>query len=412
MTLIPELEEQLLGLAQRQASVGSRRSRRRMGLVAVAWGLVATTVALAAGGVIPIGSPVRDRSAGHTRPDAGSGVVVAGSAKLLGLRINDPAGGPPWGMRIVSTTRGLGCLQVGRVVGGRLGVLGQDGLFGNDGRFHPLVSGMSGISTCGELDTNGRLFTTGLAGGVPAAGMADGACLDPYNTRGAPAAKLCAGTDERNIYFGTLGPQAEQLTYANPAGSTTTVPMVGPHGAYLIVTRLNGRDDCNCLAGGGVVEPLNTPITQLRFRTGLTCRIVEHGFANGPRSCPIPGYARPRPRPAQQRSYQHRGQLPRATGRHGRAQRLHHHAARTACDQPVHCRPNRPQRPRGREGHVALPAPTEARAVHRQRHLPPRDRPRTPGPTAVARADRWALVGASAVASVDQSRGGSRAHRA
>jgi hypothetical protein len=292
MTLIPELEEQLLALAQRQASVGSRRSRRRMGLVAVAWGLVATTVALAAGGVIPIGSPVRDRSAGHTRPDAGSGVVVAGSAKLLGLRINDPAGGPPWGMRIVSTTRGLGCLQVGRVVGGRLGVLGQDGLFGNDGRFHPLVSGMSGISTCGELDTNGRLFTTGLAGGVPAAGMADGACLDPYNTRGAPAAKLCAGTDERNIYFGTLGPQADQLTYANPAGSTTTVPMAAPHGAYLIVTRLNGRhDDCNCLAGGGVVEPLNTPITQLRFRTGLTCRIVEHGFANGPRSCPIPGYA-------------------------------------------------------------------------------------------------------------------------
>jgi hypothetical protein len=193
-------------------------------------------------------------------------------------------------MRVVSTTRALGCLQIGRVVGGRLGVLGRDGLFGNDGRFHPLLTGTSGISTCGELDANGRLFTTGLAGGVPAAGMADGACLDPYNTKGVPPAKLCAERDERYIYFGTLGPQAEQLTYTNPDGSTTTVPMTSPHGAYLIVTRRDGRHRFGGTAGGGV-EPLNTPIKEVRFRTGLTCPITERGFANGPRSCPIPDYA-------------------------------------------------------------------------------------------------------------------------
>ena len=59
------------------------------------------------------------------------------TARLLPLRVPDPAGGPPWGLRMVTTSRGLACLQLGRVVGDQLGVLRQ-GIARNDGRFHPL----------------------------------------------------------------------------------------------------------------------------------------------------------------------------------------------------------------------------------------------------------------------------------
>jgi hypothetical protein len=297
MTVIPELEHELVAMAERHAHpVTGRqrllillRSRRRLPVLAVAWGLVATSVALAAGGVIPIGTPVHDPGTGYRRPDSGSGMVVDGSARLLELRVKDPAGGPPWGMRVVSTTRGLGCLQVGRVVGGTLGVLGRNGLFGDDGGFHPLPTTDFTVGTCAQLDSNGRLFTSGLAGGVPAAGTADGACLDPYNTRGALASELCDEADERVIYFGMLGPQAERLTYTAGNGASETVSLVPPYGAYLIVARRDARRFGGMT--GGSVEPLNTPITELRFRTGLTCPVTERGFAGGPGSCTIPGYA-------------------------------------------------------------------------------------------------------------------------
>ena len=69
---------------------------------------------------------------------AGEGIPVAGGSRLLPLRAPDPAGGLPWGMRIIHTTRGLICVQIGRVYHNQLGQLGVDGAFHNDGRFHPL----------------------------------------------------------------------------------------------------------------------------------------------------------------------------------------------------------------------------------------------------------------------------------
>jgi hypothetical protein len=41
-------------------------------------------------------------------------------------------------MRVVHTTRGLICVQIGRVDSGRLRQLGVDGGFGDDERFHPM----------------------------------------------------------------------------------------------------------------------------------------------------------------------------------------------------------------------------------------------------------------------------------
>ncbi len=56
--------------------------------------------------------------------------------QLLPPRTLRPAGGPPWGLRLVKTSRGLGCVQLGRIREGKLGVLGRDFAFKDDGKFH------------------------------------------------------------------------------------------------------------------------------------------------------------------------------------------------------------------------------------------------------------------------------------
>ena len=108
----------------------------RVALLVIALVLATAAITLAATGVILTGSPVATVRAPIAT--AGEGIPVAGGARLLPLRTPDPAGGLPWGMRIIHTTRGLICVQIGRVYDNQLGQLGVDGAFHDDGRFHPL----------------------------------------------------------------------------------------------------------------------------------------------------------------------------------------------------------------------------------------------------------------------------------
>src|SRR5439155_1637813 len=64
--------------------------------------------------------------------------IVPGTTRVLPVRAADPDGGPPWGLRVFRAKSGAFCVQTGRVVNGKLGVLGQEGAFHNDGRFHEL----------------------------------------------------------------------------------------------------------------------------------------------------------------------------------------------------------------------------------------------------------------------------------
>jgi len=131
--------------------------------------LLATGSALAATGVLRTGEPV-GATVGAI-PNADEGVAIRGSAHLLGLRIADPDGGPPWGLRVLRTTRGLMCLQVGRVVGGRIGVLGQDGAFDNDSAFHPLSVNFLNGGGCGTEDARGDAFVNEQLHGTPASAL-------------------------------------------------------------------------------------------------------------------------------------------------------------------------------------------------------------------------------------------------
>jgi type II secretory pathway pseudopilin PulG len=115
MTLVPQLQEELTAAARRSAARRPRAARRTSVLVAAALLLLAlTAVALAATGVIGSGEPLKPSPDTPHNPRSGLGIPKPGAAQLLPLRVADPDGGPPWGARYIRTTRGVGCLQLGR----------------------------------------------------------------------------------------------------------------------------------------------------------------------------------------------------------------------------------------------------------------------------------------------------------
>lgn len=120
-----------------------------VGLVLV---LATAAVALAAAGIFAPGSPVGPSV--PPVPTANDGAAIPSTIKLLSLRAPDPRGGPPWGLRILQTTRGETCVQVGRLDYGTIGVLGQDGAFGNDHRFHPFSANYLNPGGCAVTDAH------------------------------------------------------------------------------------------------------------------------------------------------------------------------------------------------------------------------------------------------------------------
>jgi hypothetical protein len=189
--------------------------------------VVGATGALAATGLL-VGSPVRP--AAPLSPVVGEGIPAAGGSRLLAARVADPGGGPPWGVRIVHTTRGFVCLQIGRVENGQLGELGIDGAFHDDGQFHPLPADVLPNPAAGvSFDQNsiceiaGRTFSV-LAFGVDrnAASLARGiAASPPY---------------QREISYGLLGTHAVSVTYTTGHGRRTT-PVDPGTGVFLLVQR-------------------------------------------------------------------------------------------------------------------------------------------------------------------------------
>jgi hypothetical protein len=122
----------------------------------------------------------------NSSQSAGIGSIRPGSVKLLGARIPDPQGGPPWAMRVFSTRRGYGCYQVAREVAGRLVALGINGAFATDGRAHRLPVERQG---CGGTDDVGHLrFTAVSPVRDSSAALTDDRCLDPDRARAAGSA--------------------------------------------------------------------------------------------------------------------------------------------------------------------------------------------------------------------------------
>jgi hypothetical protein len=271
------------GLRPRVRSALARLARRPL-LALPAVALLGGGVALAASGVLQTGSPVPPSE--RLTPEAGLGVPALGHSRLIARAAADPAGGPPWSMRLVHTSRDVVCMQIARLYDGQLGVIGEDGAFHDDQRFHPLsANAISAVprhylSIC---STTGR--TSSLeAEGVPASGELHG-----------PRA-LHRPSQERRVDFGLLGPHALTVSY-RLHGRLVTVPVEPGSGAYLIV--LPGATPALVVGVGGVSGGDGTfvprgALTQITYRiAGHVCQELPIGRPRGPHSCPHPAVTIP-----------------------------------------------------------------------------------------------------------------------
>ncbi len=205
--------------------------RRLLSLLApLALGGVGATLALDAPGVTRGG-----KSSAKGQSSSGGPGVDAQPGSLSRRRAADSRCACPIrpegrrGHVAVHTTAGVVCVQLGHVEGGRLGQLGVDGAFNNDGRFHVLAPSASRIcpnpaSPAHRLHHAGRTFAAEVNG------------LDRIALSDPPGPTL-PSRDRREVSFGLLGPNALSITYRS-GGDTRSRP-VSPHlGAYLLVQRL------------------------------------------------------------------------------------------------------------------------------------------------------------------------------
>jgi hypothetical protein len=187
MSAFDELERQLRGAAARR-----RRRLWRMPALAACAAVLLGGTAFAAGEGLR--QPTPD-------PRFEDGAPVPGSARVLALRVEDPKGGAPWGLRVSRTNRSAACVEVGRI----------DGSAFTPAEI-PVVPdattmGSRAVMICGAATADGLLVHRGTS-------------------------RLVEG--ENWIRFGLLGPRAREVRYVTDDGKTLT-QAVGEGGAYLFV---------------------------------------------------------------------------------------------------------------------------------------------------------------------------------
>lgn len=297
-----ELEAQLrravAGTASQPQPAGAAQQRagrwlRRAPLLVLVLGATAGGVALAAATLLQRGDPVPADARDPRLP----GDLPLGEQPRVIATAPDPDGGLPWGLAVVHAPGErprLTCRYIGRTQGGLVGVVGSDGAFGNDGRFHPLDPSSTKAMSCGGGDpSTGQFILGGSADRVPASGYSGDpearsrgrritGCTIP-GERGEPGRPTCSAERMRTVKSGFAGGDATSVTWANRKLQLRFTPPAGSAGAYLFVTRPSDT------AGGG---PMRLSIT---YAGGERCTepTPEQWRAAGPsrvppQSCPRP----------------------------------------------------------------------------------------------------------------------------
>jgi hypothetical protein len=168
--------------------------------------------------------------------------VKPGHSRLLPIRVADPQGGPAWGLRVVRTTRGDTCVQIGRVEGEQLGSLGIDDAWKNDHEFHAIPTSSRSDMQCGDTDAvghgylNGAIFaesaSVNVSGDWQSAIEVGGCQLTGFG--GESSLPFCPAGSSRMIFYGLLGPDAASITYRKPGGGLATERTLAGAGAYLL----------------------------------------------------------------------------------------------------------------------------------------------------------------------------------
>jgi hypothetical protein len=212
------------------------RPTRRALVAAAAIVVLGVGIATAATGEFPpvgdpIPSPVRDDARRPLSP-------VTGTGRVAPIRTPDPDGGPPWSVRTFRTRGGPECEQVGRVVEGRLGVIGDDG------EFHeaPLASVACFSRRRGPVPADATLLRShgsptpvGIpANGTPPREYAPVACEDGVSAGQSldPHTIVCGDRPRRFVDTGTVGPNVVAIEVRG-GGVQERHPVVA--GRYMIV---------------------------------------------------------------------------------------------------------------------------------------------------------------------------------
>jgi hypothetical protein len=271
MTRLPQLEAALLEAVDRADAMaqedrsrlpgrpgrprpGWRRSRRVLAGVCAALSVTGVSIA-ATTGLLSSGDPVPDGPAAKQLPivPAARGLTVAR------VRVAEPDGGPPWGVATyqASDRRGgaaITCVVVGRVQDGRLGVVGRDGVFHDDGRFHALSPRSLNETACG----GGAGPLASLGPPIPASGYTgpaggtlggcrervdlDGPTVSPQTRRRLRDVPMCAKASLRKVVAGLGGPSARRAV-VTARGLRRTQRLEGVDGgAYLFVLPAGAAD--------------------------------------------------------------------------------------------------------------------------------------------------------------------------
>jgi hypothetical protein len=288
-------------------------TRHARALVVVLAALVVATPAVGAvTNWFGFGTPLHVQNNGS--PTVGLGRTLTPTSQLMSLRVADPQGGPPWGLRLVGTTRRDVCLQFGRVEDDQLGALGIDDSWKNDHKFHPFPKAFTGGwgLQCGTTDAAGHAFLnvqwTGIASSAnPYESNSTGGCTTPKympaklqrlrandpsswgEARNGQAPGTCPAGTSRMVFMGLLGPDATSISYQAPDGSMRTQKTSGGVGAYLVVVPLTqetctlyfdgpkgGQGPCGDSVEGGSNSaspgPFG-PVRAIHYRDGHTCSL-------------------------------------------------------------------------------------------------------------------------------------------
>ena len=240
-------------------------------------------------------SPGQPDATGSPSPGSLFGVVRPGESRMLPIRVADPQGGPPWGLRLVRTTRGDTCVQLGRVQGGQLGSLGMDDAWDNDHQFHPIPPSAEDAQDCGSTDAAGNGFVNrGIFGESASANLGADYITGPQ----ASGCRLpvggggyhwppCPPGSNRIVFYGLLGPDALSITYRKPGVGLATQRTVAGVGAYLLVFPYNPATcaeynhaagsavSCDGEAEAGASPVVPGAVTQVAYTDGRTCSLTR-----------------------------------------------------------------------------------------------------------------------------------------
>lgn len=222
----------------RSAAYAGRRARVGLALVVVL--VLASATAVGANQLF--GPPVR------TRILPTGGRPTSGSVVFAPLRVADPAGGFPWGVRFylprqASGTTGAGnavrCLQYGRVAGNALGVLGEDGAFGDDGQFHALpverLAGCIGSASAAESE----ILVPASAYSGPGSCVPPRIAAEPDRRAGdvtrARGAAACEAPALRLIVYGVAAPATRTVRLLADTSTLSERLVEADHGAFIFV---------------------------------------------------------------------------------------------------------------------------------------------------------------------------------